>query len=422
MKSLKTVHDVSWDTGTTVLCRVAYDIGPKDRDGKLVVTDTARIEATVPTIEYLLGEGCKVILLTWVKRPGGKIDPKLSTKPHAEALSRLLAKPVLHVNDCIGVEVARAVDEMKKGDVLMLENVRFHPEEEMNDLAFASVLTRGADVIVFDAFAQAHREAPSTTGILQAGIPAIAGMLMERELSAFSRILDSPSRPLIAILGGAKISDKIETIKFLIDRVDAMLIGGALANTFLKGLGKDVGASMVESSTVDPLQRGVSYPDIAAGLLRQAPAVSEEMGLPVEAIRKLILPVDLIAADGIREDARTMVLDTDNHAEIPHNWTYLDIGPRTVEYYARILEKARTVFWNGPMGYFELSPFESGTRGIADAVIRSGAYSIVGGGDTETMIAKFGLEGKFNHVSTGGGVSLQILAGKVLPVVKYLEK
>lgn len=416
---LKKIKDIDIK-GKTILFRVAYDIGPVERNGEWTIKDIARIEATLPTLKYLIEQECGIVMLTWVKRPGGKFVEKLSTRPHAQALARLINKPVDHINDCIGKKVEERVKSLNGGELLMLENSRFYPEEEAADQEFAKKLARGFDICVFDAFAQAHRIHASTTGILKE-LPSVVGFLMEKEMEAFEKIIESPERPLAVILGGAKISDKIDTLRFLLDKSDIVLTGGALVNTLLKARGVPTGASLVESRVVDKKQARMNVLTIAKELLEQSPQVDANLEFPAGVSKKLVMPVDLVAAESAEHSAETEVVIIEN-GEIKDNWKYLDIGQQTVDLYKKILEKAKTVFWNGPMGYFEIDQFAEGTKKIANAVIGTHAYSVVAGGDTETIIDKYGLQGKFDHISTGGGVSLRLLAGKDLPVVKYLKK
>lgn len=416
---LKKITDVDLK-GKTVLFRVAYDIGPVEQDGSWVVKDTARIEATLPTLRLLLENKCKIALLSWVKRPGGKKVEKLSTKPHAAALSKLIGKDVAHIDECAGPRVQEVLKNLGEGEMLMLENSRFHPGEEANDPELAREMAAGYDLCVYDAFGHAHRTHASTVGVLS-HLPSVAGLLMQREMGAYDKILSSPNRPLVAVLGGAKISDKLDTMRYLLDRVDILLVGGALANTFLKGLDKKVGGSLVESATVDKDQAKLDFSALARELYETAPVNLPSAGFPVEASRKLVLPVDLVAAPDLVEGEEQLI-QVDNSHDIPDDWKFLDIGPATRDFYSRILHKAKTIFWNGPMGYFELEQFGKGTRALTDAAIDSDAYTIVAGGDTETIIDKYGLEGKFDHVSTGGGVSLRLLAGKELPVIKFLTE
>lgn len=418
---LKTLADINLN-GKTVLYRVAYDINPVEKNGKMVLDDTTRIAATLSTLKELLKKKCKITLLTWVKRPAGKIVEKLRTKPHAEALARLLGRPVAVADDCVGEATEKKIVAMKPGELLMLENVRFHPEEEYADQSFAKALCVGKDVIVFDAFGQAHRVHASTTGILQER-PAVAGRLMEREVNIFAKILENPERPIIAILGGAKVSDKVATIRYLLEKVDLLLIGGALASTFYKGLGYATERSLVETVIVDKKQKSMDILKVAAELQEHAPTIDASLGWPKGIPLKLLLPCDLVAASGATDDASKTIIDMrEKNAAPPKDWEYLDIGPNTISLYKKIIAKAKTIFWNGPMGFFEIAQFGDGTRQIADAIIDTDAFSVVAGGDTETIVGKYGLEGKFDHVSTGGGVSLELLAGKELPVLHYLQK
>lgn len=405
--NLKTLEDIDFSR-KKVLLRVAYDITLARDGGMLVVPTDARIRATIPTIEYLLEKHCSIALLSWLKRPAGKVVDDLRMKPIAARLSELIDRPVVSLPDCVGPEVKNHIANMKPRDIVMLENVRFHPEEERGDNDFARELVEGLQVIVYDAFGQAHRVHSSTTGILQY-LPAVAGRLFVREIEHLSNLLDNPSHPFVAVMGGAKISDRIGVMKSLIHKADKVLIGGALANTFLLAEGKPVEKSLVEDIFVDEARgKKQDYLAICRNLMEEAGA-------------KLQLPIDLLAAPDINSE-ETRVINLDQNEALPKNWGYYDIGPRTAEVYERLLQGAKLVFGNGPMGYFEKPQFAAGTRKVAEAMVASGATTVIGGGDTESMVGRFNLQGKFTHVSTGGGAALEFLAGKEFPVMKYLIK
>jgi phosphoglycerate kinase len=359
------------------------------------VSDDTRIVAALPTIRYVLSHGATPIVCSHLGRPKGKPDPKYSLKPVAERLARLLGCRVQMAPDCIGRVAERMAAMMPRGDVLLLENLRFHADEEANDPKFAQALASLADVYVNDAFGSAHRAHTSTVGVT-AYLPAVAGFLMENELTFLGQALASPSRPFVALLGGAKVSDKIEVIHNLLVKVDWLLIGGGMANTFLKAQGKAVGESLVENDKLD----------VAQSLLRDSG-------------QKLILPVDVVVADRLDEQAQTRAVSVD---AVPTGWRILDIGPQTVELFSRYLGSARTVVWNGPMGVFEMEPFSAGTFAIARAVARQDdATTIVGGGDSASAVERAGVAERISHISTGGGASLEFLEGKELPGVACLN-
>jgi phosphoglycerate kinase len=386
----KTVRDIDV-TGKRVLVRVDFNVPIKD--GK--VTDDTRIVAALPTIEYLIEHGAKVILMSHLGRPKGKVVPEMSLRPAAQRLSELLGREVKFVPDCVGPEAESAVASMKAGDVVLLENTRFHPEEKENDPDFAKKLAALGDVFVNDAFGSAHRAHASTEGVAHY-LPAVAGFLMERELDVLGRLLEAPEHPFIAILGGAKISDKIGVIRNLLTRVDGLLIGGGMANTFLKAQGYDVGESLVEEDSVP----------LAKELLESAPGI-------------IHLPVDAVVADRFAADAESKVVGVD---QVPEGWRILDIGPATVAHFANRLSGAKTVFWNGPMGVFEFPKFAEGTFAIARVLADlKDAVTIIGGGDSVAAVKESGLADRMTHISTGGGASLELLEGKTLPGVAALE-
>lgn len=389
----KTIKDIDIK-GKRVLIRVDFNV-PLDK-GK--VADDTRIVGALSTIRYAAEKGAKVILMSHLGRPDGKVKEELRLTPVSVRLSELLGKKVAQAKDCIGEEVKSQVNSMKSGDVLLLENLRFHKEEEENDPKFAKELASLGDVFVNDAFGTAHRAHASTEGVTKY-LPSVAGFLIEKEIEYLGNALNNPKRPFVAILGGAKVSDKIGVISNLWGKVDKILIGGAMAYTFMKALGQKTGASKVESDKVD----------VAKNILEEAK------------LRKvaLLLPVDHIIADKFDKDAKTEITDG---VDIKDGWLGLDIGPKTVKLFSDALVGAKTVVWNGPMGVFEMDKFDKGSRGVAEAVIKSKAVSIIGGGDTASAIAKFNLTDKMSHISTGGGASLEFMEGKVLPGIAALQE
>ncbi len=391
MSNKKTIRDVDV-RGKRVFVRVDFNV-PLD-DGQ--ITDDRRIREALPTIVKLRRQGARVILASHLGRPDGKVISGLRLDPVAVRLSELLGAPVRKLPDCVGPEVARAVAEMRDGDVVLLENLRFHPEEEANDEQFARALASLADVYVNDAFGTAHRAHASTVGITRF-LPAVAGLLMEKELVYLSRILEDPRRPFVAILGGKKVSDKIGVIRNLLTRADMLLIGGAMSYTFLRAKGLRVGASLCEE---DKLELARSLMDDAAG-------------------RRIAfrLPDDVMVADRFAEDAARRVVAA---AAIPQGWMGMDIGPQTAAAYADVIARAGTVMWNGPMGVFEFPAFAAGTRAVAEAMAGSKAVTIVGGGDSAAAVQQMGLADRMTHISTGGGASLEFLEGKELPGVAAL--
>jgi phosphoglycerate kinase len=386
----KTVRDVDVH-GKRVLVRVDFNV-PLDA-GK--VADDTRIQAALPTIRYLLDREATVILCSHLGRPKGQVDDGLKMDPVAERLAQLLDQPVTKLDDCVGPEVESAVRQAGPGDVVLLENTRFHPEEKANDPEFAKKLAGLGELYVDDAFGSAHRAHASTEGVAHY-LPAVAGFLMEKELEFLGRVLAEPEHPFVAILGGAKISDKIGVIENLLARVDAILIGGGMANTFLKAEGYDVGESLVEDESLE----------MARDLLQQAGD-------------KLVLPVDVTVADRFDAQAFSQVVAAGN---VPPGWRILDIGPRTLEIFQGHLEKARTVVWNGPMGVFEFPKFAQGTEAVARILANlPDATTVIGGGDSAAAVKRAGLDEKMTHVSTGGGASLEFLEGKTLPGVAALQ-
>ena len=362
------------------------------------VTDDTRLTAVIPTIQHALGAGASVVLASHLGRPGGKPTPKYSLRPVADRLQALLGRPVPLAADCVGAETAARARQLRPGELLLLENLRFHAEEEANDDGFARELAGLADCYVNDAFAAAHRAHASIAAITRHLQPAAAGLLMIRELEALSRIVESPECPLVAILGGAKVSDKLGLVEHLVSRVNALLIGGGMAFTFLLALGESVGRSLVEPDRLDAARRALD--------------VARRRGIT------LVLPVDAVVADSPESPAGRAV----GVREIPVAQMGLDIGPKTVDCFTDALSTARTVVWNGPMGVFEKPPFAAGTLAIARAVAASGAFTVVGGGDTLAAINQAGVAGRIGYISTAGGAFLEFLEGRPLPGVEALTE
>ncbi len=391
MFNKKTVRDMDFK-GKRVLVRVDFNVPIKD--GK--VTDDTRIVAALPTLKYLLDQGASLVLCSHLGRPKGGPDPKYSLRPVAAYLSDLLGKPVAFADDCIGPIAQKAAQSLKAGDVLLLENTRFHPEEEKNDLEMARQLASLADTYVNDAFGSAHRAHASTEGVARF-LPAVAGFLMEKEILYLGQAIANPKRPFIAILGGAKIIDKIGVIRNLLTKADQVLIGGGMANTFFKAQGYPVGDSLVDEEALETARQ-----------------------LVAEGRTRLRLPVDVVIADRFDAEADRKVMPM---GPIPDGWRILDIGPKTVAAYGKTVSAAGTVVWNGPMGVFEFPRFAEGTVGVAKAVAASRATSIIGGGDSVAAVNQAGVEDKITHISTGGGASLEMLEGLTLPgVVALLDK
>jgi len=396
----KTVEDIDV-SGKRVLVRVDFNV-PQDEQGN--ITDDRRIRAALPTIRYLIEHNAKVILVSHLGRPKGFTD-KYRMDPVANKLSELLGQPVKKLNDVIGPEVEQAVNEMKERDVILLENVRFYPEEEANDPDFAKKLASLADVYVNDAFGTAHRAHASTEGVAHY-LPAVAGFLMKKEIDYLSKVITNPDRPFVAILGGVKVSDKITVIDNLLEKVDALLIGGAMTYTFLVAKGYDVGNSMVDEPGIE----------LAKQAMEKAKSKGVDLELPVDTV-EVELGKDYDIKSGIPQDVNIAVRPTD--AMLP-GYRGLDIGPETVKIYSEKIKSAKTVVWNGPMGVFEDPRFAQGTYAIAKAMAESSATTVVGGGDSAAAVEQMGLADKMSHVSTGGGASLEFLEGKELPGVAAL--
>ncbi|HWQ13845.1 MAG TPA: phosphoglycerate kinase [Roseiflexaceae bacterium] len=390
----QTIRDINWK-GKRALVRVDFNVPLEDG----VITDDTRIRAALPTIRYLLEHGASVILMSHLGRPKNKVVESLRMAPVVARLAELLpeAAAVKGTRVTVGEAAEAAARDLRPGEVLVLENTRFDPREEANDESMARELARLGDVYVNDAFGSAHRAHASTEGVAHF-LPAVAGLLMEAELKALQGALESPERPFVTIIGGAKISDKIGVIDNLLGRVDALLIGGGMANTFLLAQGAKMGDSLVEPDAVDTARR----------LLEEA----ERRGV------RLLLPIDLVVADAFSADANRKVVPA---REVPDGWRALDIGPETVRQFTEVIRGARTVIWNGPMGVFELAPFAAGTRAIAQAMAECQGMTIVGGGDSVAAVEQAGLADRMRHISTGGGASLELLEGKELPGVAALN-
>ncbi len=387
-KKMVTDFDVA---GKKVLVRVDFNVPIQDG----VVGDDTRIQAALPTIQHLLKNDAAVILCSHLGRPKGEVNPELSLKPVAEYLDDLVDAPVSFAEDCIGEKAESAVADLESGQVLVLENTRFHAGEKANDPDMAKKLASLAELFVNDAFGTAHRAHASTAGVAEY-LPAAAGFLLEKEIKYLGNTIADPERPFVAILGGAKVSDKIGVIENLLEKADRILIGGGMANTFFKAQGYAMADSLVEEDVLDT----------ARDLLEKAGG-------------KLVLPVDVVIADAFAADAAHKLMDV---GDVPAGWRILDIGPRTAEAFRDIIAKAETVVWNGPMGVFEFPEFAKGTFKVAEAVAESDAVSIIGGGDSTAAIKKSGLDDAITHISTGGGASLEMLEGKTLPGLAALDE
>ena len=381
-------------SGKKVLVRVDFNV-PMDKSGK--VTDDTRVRASLATINYIREKGARVIVTSHLGRPKGKRAAEFSLKPVAPILSGLLKKDVPFVDDCVGEKALQAVADMKAGDVILLENLRFHPGEDKNDDAFAQELAKLCDVYINDAFAVSHRAAASNTAITKFVPVCAAGFLLKNEIEYFNKAMGNPARPLVAIIGGAKVSDKIKVLENVIDKVDCLIVGGGMAFTFLKAQGFNVGKSLCETEMLD----------LARKIMDKAKAKNVQF----------LLPVDTVIAQAPSADAERNIVAV---KDIPDGWMGLDIGPATIAAFSDAVKTAKTVVWNGPLGMFELVPFSSGTFKLVDAVVASGALTIVGGGDTDTAIHKTGKSDQISYISTGGGAFLELLEGKTLPAVAAL--
>ncbi|MEB3358829.1 MAG: phosphoglycerate kinase [Synechococcales bacterium] len=390
-----TAADVS---GKRVFVRADFNV-PLDEQG--AIADDTRIRASLPTIQDLMDKGAKVILSSHMGRPKGVKD-SLRLTPVAERLTELLGKPVQKCDDCIGDEVAKTVEAMQPGDVVLLENVRFYAEEEQNDAEFAKKLAANADLYVNDAFGTAHRAHASTEGVTHYLSPSVAGYLIEKELEFLQNAIDNPQRPLVAIIGGSKVSSKIGVIETLLDKVDKLLLGGGMIFTFYKARGLSVGKSLVEEDKID--------------LAKALEAKAKEKGVA------LLLPTDVVVADNFAADANDRTVSVEN---IPDGWMGLDIGPDSIKVFQEALQDCKSVIWNGPMGVFEFEKFAKGTEAIAHtlaSLTKTGTTTIIGGGDSVAAVEKVGVADQMSHISTGGGASLELLEGKVLPGIAALDE
>lgn len=392
MNMKKTIRDIKLN-GQRVFCRVDFNVPMED--GK--VTDDTRIKAALPTIEYMTNAGAKVILASHLGRPKGEVQEDMRLTPAGEKLSDLLGKTVKKLDSSIGEEVEKAIAEMKDGDVILLENVRFNPGEEKNDAELSKQFADLADVFVNDAFGTAHRAHASTAGIAE-NIPGVLGFLLEKELDVLGKALSHPDRPFTAIIGGAKVKDKIGVIDNLLDKVDNLLIGGGLSYTFTRAQGHETGDSLVEEDKVE----------LAKSFIEKAKQKAVN----------LYLPTDAVVANKFAADAETKTVSVD---AITEGWMGLDIGPETAARYDQVIKDSKFVIWNGPMGVFEMEPFANGTKTVADAMAETSAYTVIGGGDSAAAVEKFEVADQMDHVSTGGGASLEFMEGKELPGVAVLQ-
>lgn len=389
----KSVRDIDVK-GKRVFCRVDFNVPMKNNE----VSDDTRIRAALPTIQYLIEQGAKIILASHLGRPKGQVNEDMRLTAVATRLSELLGKQVTKTEEAFGDEVEKVIATLQEGEVVLLENVRFYPGEEKNDPELAKAFASLADVYVNDAFGAAHRAHASTEGIAH-HIPAVSGLLMEKELDVLGKALLDPDRPFTAIIGGAKVKDKIGVIENLLEKVDNLIIGGGLAYTFLKALGHDVGQSLLEEDKIE----------LAKSFIEKA----KEKGV------NFYMPEDVVIANEFSNEATTQVVDID---QIPSDWQGLDIGPKTVDTYRKVILESKLVIWNGPMGVFEMSSFENGTKSVAIALADAQkTYTVIGGGDSAAAVEKFGFAENMDHISTGGGASLEFMEGKQLPGVVALN-
>ena len=395
MEKKKSIEDVSVK-GKKVLVRCDFNVPMDDHNS---ITDDIRIRGALPTIKYLVNNGAKVILMSHLGRPKGTANPKYSLEPVARRLAELLNQEIIFTSDdvVVGESAKKAVAEMKNGEVLLLENVRFRKEEEKNNPEFSKELAGLGDLFVNDAFGTAHRAHASTAGIADY-LPCVSGYLIQKEIDIMGKALHNPDRPFVAILGGAKVSDKIGVIKNLIEKVDVLIVGGGMAFTFLKAKGLEIGKSLLEEEKMD--------------LAKELMDIAEKKGV------KLLLPMDVVVAEEFKADAKHHIVEVTN---IPSNMMGLDIGLKTIEYFGNEIRKAQTVIWNGPMGVFEMPAFALGTEEVARAVSESNGITIIGGGDSAAAVEQLGFAGKMTHISTGGGASLEFLEGIELPGIAVIE-
>ena len=379
--------------GKRVFVRVDFNVPMADG----AITDETRIRAAIPTIDYLMEQGAKVILASHLGRPKGEVKEDMRLTAVGVRLAELMGKPVTKLDQSIGQEVEEAVANMQNGDIILLENVRFHAGEEKNDPALAEQFAKLADVYVNDAFGAAHRAHASTEGIAKY-VPAVSGFLMQKELDVLGKALSNPERPFTAIIGGAKVKDKIGVIESLLEKVDHLIIGGGLSFTFIKAQGYDIGKSLLEEDKID----------LAKSFIEKAKAKGVQ----------LHMPIDAVVANEFSKDAETQIVDVE---AIPADWMGLDIGPKTAAKYAEVIKNSKLIIWNGPMGVFEMDKFANGTKTVADAMATTAGYTVIGGGDSAAAVEKFAVADKMDHISTGGGASLELMEGKELPGIVALN-
>ncbi|WP_427108683.1 phosphoglycerate kinase [Lysinibacillus xylanilyticus] len=392
MLNKKTMKDIDVK-GKRVFVRVDFNVPMADG----AITDETRIRAAIPTIEYLVEQGAKVILASHLGRPKGEVKEDMRLTAVGVRLAELIGKPVTKLDESIGQEVEEAVANMQNGDMILLENVRFHAGEEKNDPALAEQFAKLADVYVNDAFGAAHRAHASTEGIAK-HVPAVSGFLMQKELDVLGKALSNPEHPFTAIIGGAKVKDKIGVIDSLLEKVDHLIIGGGLSFTFIKAQGHDIGKSLLEEDKID----------LAKSFIEKAKAKGVQ----------LHMPIDAVVANEFSKDAETQIVDVD---AIPADWMGLDIGPKTAAKYAEVIKNSKLIIWNGPMGVFEMDKFANGTKTVADAMATTAGYTVIGGGDSAAAVEKFEVADKMDHISTGGGASLELMEGKELPGIVALN-
>lgn len=392
MLNKKTMKDIDVK-GQRVFVRVDFNVPMADG----AITDETRIRAAIPTIEYLVEQGAKVILASHLGRPKGEVKEDMRLTAVGIRLAELMGKPVTKLDESIGQAVEEAVANMQNGDILLLENVRFHAGEEKNDPTLAQQFAQLADIYVNDAFGAAHRAHASTEGIAK-HIPAVSGFLMQKELDVLGKALSNPEHPFTAIIGGAKVKDKIGVIESLLEKVDHLIIGGGLSFTFIKAQGHDIGKSLLEEDKIE----------LAKSFIEKAKAKGVQ----------LHMPVDAVVANEFSQDAETQIVDVD---AIPADWMGLDIGPKTAANYAEVIKNSKLIIWNGPMGVFEMDKFANGTKTVADAMATTAGYTVIGGGDSAAAVEKFEVADKMDHISTGGGASLELMEGKELPGIVALN-
>ncbi len=405
--------------GRTVFLRVDLNVPLND---KLEITEDGRIKAALTTIEYLVQQGAKIVIGAHLGRPHGKVVEEMRLIPVAKRLGELLGQEVFYMDDCIGEEVERKKAELQDGEVMLLENLRFYPQEMENDLHFSEQLAKGIDVYITDAFGVIHRKHASLYGLPSLVFDKGIGFLMEEEVAALNRVIRNPEEPLVVLIGGIKISDKVDVIRNLAPVAACVMVGGGVANALLKGLGYDIGGSIVESDSVSSDQQGVDYSKMALEIWRRFESEEGRLELTYpdgKPLGRIVHPVDFVAAPSVEEGAETKIIELGD--DVPKGWMFLDIGPKTRELYAKIFAEAGTAFWNGPLGVFEMEAYAEGSRIVAQAIADSEGYSVIGGGDTEVVVDMFGLKGHVSHLSTGGGASLAFLAQHELPGLAALD-